>query len=503
MFGPNGSRLIPSGIVNPGGRSPISAGKDEGPSNVMDGDTTSAASKWIDINFGQEGNSTLVLTVDEPPVVLSYEFFMTNNARGRDPIIWDVYKGVDSRGWLLVDHRDVSGSLPRTEFGTYGVFTLSYLPPFPPPWPALPAQPPSQPPSLQPPVYPLVPSAPPPLPPATSPHLVVIEPPAQPRATPPAQPQEPAAPPPWLCLPSAPPPLVSVYLPLAPFGPTANGYRVSMTVTVGDPDGLDIESYKQNLGELLISDASTISVDFNAASTEVVTVIRIETSRSALSVFSTVSMLTLAQLSSLLGTAVVGVEQAVISTGILPPPSTPPPSPPPSPPFQPQQASTSSALPVRSDNKLPLFVLISSCAGVFLMLLLVIVAVVLCCRRQHAKRVHLLKRQGGPPTHCASSIRRESSKFPRAPSYPSKDVECVGLGPSQTPRPFAVMPNGGWNASYAPSSQSHALNGGSVTWPSLPAQPHAPSSIKQMCHDSSGLPENNSSGRASLISGRL
>ena len=102
---------------------------------AIDGDTTSAASKWVDLNFGLHNRSTLLLYLHEPALVVAYELFTANDVPRRDPISWTLERRSRfDRSWHLVDSQ-VNVFPPAKRFASYGLLRLPEFangPPSPP-----------------------------------------------------------------------------------------------------------------------------------------------------------------------------------------------------------------------------------------------------------------------------------------------------------------------------------------------------------------------------------
>ena len=110
-----GMPLSISNISNPGGLSPPNG---QLPLRLVDGDTESKHSKFVDLAFPTNGQTVLELTLAEPASVLSYELITANDNPGRDPTAWHVSYLVGGR-WQQV--HAVSGVQPPTNRHTsYG-----------------------------------------------------------------------------------------------------------------------------------------------------------------------------------------------------------------------------------------------------------------------------------------------------------------------------------------------------------------------------------------------
>ena len=146
-------------IANPGGHSPLR----QLPHRLHDDDTTSAASKFVDLNFPASGKTILEITLHDHAHVAAYELYTANDNPSRDPTAWHVYSLANGE-WKLV-HSMTSVLPPTSRHTSYGRFSLDAgvvapdaqprsiradehwwprspsLPPFPPP--PLPPPPPS------------------------------------------------------------------------------------------------------------------------------------------------------------------------------------------------------------------------------------------------------------------------------------------------------------------------------------------------------------------------
>jgi len=163
LYGPQEELLKVQSASNPGGENGVN---NQGPGNLVDGDVTSPSSKWIDLAFGNNNASILLISLESEQVLRSYELFMANDARGRDPMAWQLSL-LDSSGWEEIDARDLD-YLPKTAYASYGVFFVPAAPPAPPPPPRRPPTPPPVPFSPPLPRLPLLPARPAPAPPGPS-----------------------------------------------------------------------------------------------------------------------------------------------------------------------------------------------------------------------------------------------------------------------------------------------------------------------------------------------
>ena len=94
-----GSPIRIKHIANPGGRSPLK----QLPHRLFDGDATSAASKFVDLNMPANGKSVLEITLHHAHDIASYELFTANDVPGRDPTTWHIYAlSVNNKEWRLV-----------------------------------------------------------------------------------------------------------------------------------------------------------------------------------------------------------------------------------------------------------------------------------------------------------------------------------------------------------------------------------------------------------------
>ena len=152
LYGANASMpLSIASISNPGGASPTN----QPPADAIDGDLTTPGSKWLDLNFGEVGNSTLLLRMASPQVVAAYGLMTANDVERRDPVSWEFSRNVEGE-WVVMDTQDdfpapmarqtwYSVTLPSMGFALYS--PPPSAPPPSRPAPHTPALPPLQPPS--------------------------------------------------------------------------------------------------------------------------------------------------------------------------------------------------------------------------------------------------------------------------------------------------------------------------------------------------------------------
>lgn len=132
LYGESGQRIAIAEASNPSGV----YNSWEGPEKAIDGVSQGTGSKWLDQAMATRGNSTLLLFLTEPQLVMSYELVRGQGSGfGRDPISWEFYRFLEAGGggepvtadtlsqaegeWLLVDQRR-NLRPPLTAFASYG-----------------------------------------------------------------------------------------------------------------------------------------------------------------------------------------------------------------------------------------------------------------------------------------------------------------------------------------------------------------------------------------------
>lgn len=123
-----GNRLSISSASNPGGDSPLSRMSPK----VIDGDTTTVSSKWLDQNMLTNGKSELLLSLVHDEDISGYTFVTANDVVARDPVSWQLFRRHSSDStWILLDERhDVLAPVER--FAMYEIYRIEGPPPSPP-----------------------------------------------------------------------------------------------------------------------------------------------------------------------------------------------------------------------------------------------------------------------------------------------------------------------------------------------------------------------------------
>ena len=91
----------------------------EAPGNLVDG---CEQSKWLDLDFGANGQSAVVLRLrgDAPVAVTRYEFVTANDCPTRDPVSWRIEGSCDGRQWTELGRRLGCESIPSARLAPTG-----------------------------------------------------------------------------------------------------------------------------------------------------------------------------------------------------------------------------------------------------------------------------------------------------------------------------------------------------------------------------------------------
>jgi hypothetical protein len=114
----NGGSAPVDYVMNPNGRSPAH----QMPANMVD---DSLATKWVDVQFGISGQTTLDFRFAAPVVLTEYELYTANDVPARDPIAWTLFGMVAGKEQELVElDRVTVVQVPVERLASYGAISL-------------------------------------------------------------------------------------------------------------------------------------------------------------------------------------------------------------------------------------------------------------------------------------------------------------------------------------------------------------------------------------------
>ena len=165
FYDTSGGRVDPTTVTNPGGRDPLRQTDFQGVDKVHD--SAGNETKWTDIRFHRNGNSTLIFGFSQLFVLGSYDLALGSGEHFRDPVSWRLDKMNGFGQWVTISSVSDLYDTPEEDGHYLGPFSTTIMPP-PPPAPPVPPSPAPTPPPPPPP-----PTAPPPSPtPPASPGTV-------------------------------------------------------------------------------------------------------------------------------------------------------------------------------------------------------------------------------------------------------------------------------------------------------------------------------------------